>query len=99
MEIERNTDHRAAAIRKAAESDLPAIQAIYSHYVLNGLATFEEGPPAIEEISRRRAAVLDAGLPWLVAEDDGAVVGYAYATLYRPRSAYRFTIEDSVSPR
>ena len=83
-------------IRDAVEADLPAIQSIYAHYVLNSLATFEEEPPAVEEFGRRRAAVLDAGLPWLVAEVDGAVMGYAYAALYRPRSAYRFTIEDSV---
>jgi phosphinothricin acetyltransferase len=83
-------------IRNAFEADVPAIQSIYAHYVLNSLATFEEAPPAVEEITRRRAAVLEAGLPWLVAEVEGTVAGYAYAMLYRPRSAYRFTIEDSV---
>ena len=83
-------------VRAAAEPDLPAIQAIYAHHVLHGLATFEEVPPSVAEMAVRRAAVLKAGLPYLAAEFDGNVVGYAYATAYRPRPAYRFTIEDSI---
>ena len=84
------------AVRDAAETDMPAIQAIYAHHVLHGLATFEEVPPSVLEMTGRRAAVLNAGLPYLAAEIDGLVVGYAYATAYRPRPAYRHTIEDSI---
>ena len=83
-------------VRDAADADLPAIQFIYAHHVLHGLASFEEVPPGVDELRTRMAAVRAAGLPYLVAEVDGAVAGYAYATLYRPRSAYRHTVEDSV---
>lgn len=83
-------------MRDAADADLPAIQFIYAHHVLHGLASFEEVPPGVDELRTRMAAVRAAGLPYLVAEVDGAVAGYAYATLYRPRSAYRHTVEDSV---
>lgn len=75
---------------------MPAIQAIYAHHVLNGRASFEEEAPGIAELTERRAAVLQRGLPHLVAELDGAVAGYAYAGPYRLRSAYRHTVEDSV---
>jgi phosphinothricin acetyltransferase len=83
-------------LRDAIEDDLAAIQAIYAHYVLHGRATFEESPPSVAELRTRRAAVLALGLPYLVAERDGIVLGYSYATAYRPRAAYRHTIEDSV---
>jgi len=83
-------------VRDAAETDMQAIQAIYAHHVLHGLATFEEVPPAVLDMTERRAAVLNAGLPYLAAELDGRLVGYAYATAYRPRPAYRHTIEDSI---
>jgi L-amino acid N-acyltransferase YncA len=83
-------------IRDAAEIDMADVQRIYQPYVLTGLATFEEVPPTLEEMLGRRAAVVAAGLPYLVAEIGGQVVGYAYATSYRPRPAYRHTIEDSV---
>jgi len=83
-------------VRDAADADLPAIQFIYAHHVLYGLASFEEVPPSVDELRTRLATVRAAGLPYLVAEVDGAVAGYAYATLYRPRSAYRHTVEDSV---
>jgi phosphinothricin acetyltransferase len=83
-------------IRDAAGADMPAVQAIYRHHVLHGTASFELTPPSIDEMQQRRAAVLAAGLPYLAAELEGEVVGYAYATLYRPRPAYRFTCEDSV---
>jgi phosphinothricin acetyltransferase len=86
----------AIHIRDATVADMSAIQAIYAYYVLNGLATFEEAPPSIDEIMSRRTSVLEAGLPYLVAEIDGRIVGYSYATAYRPRPAYRYTIEDSV---
>jgi phosphinothricin acetyltransferase len=83
-------------IRDALADDMAAIQAIYSHHVLNGTASFELVPPTQEEMRQRRAAVLAGGLPYLAAERDGEIVGYAYATLYRPRPAYRYTCEDSV---
>jgi L-amino acid N-acyltransferase YncA len=83
-------------IRNAAEVDMAAVQAIYSYYVLHGLATFEETVPSVEEMLARRAAVLAKGYAYLVAECEGRVVGYCYASSYRPRPAYRFTVEDSV---
>jgi phosphinothricin acetyltransferase len=83
-------------VRPSREDDLPAMRAIYAHHVLHGLASFEEAPPDVPELARRRAEVLARGLPWLVAEDEGAVAGYAYAGPYRARPAYRFTLEDSV---
>jgi phosphinothricin acetyltransferase len=88
----RNED----CIRDSGDSDIPAITGIYAHHVLHGTASFEIDPPNVDEISRRRSDVLVRGLPYLVAEDEGRVVGYAYAGLYRPRPAYRFTFEDSV---
>jgi phosphinothricin acetyltransferase len=84
------------AIRDAHPADFDAITRIYAHYVLHALATFEEVPPAVDEMRARHATITAAGLPYLVAELDGTVVGYCYATAYRPRSAYRHTIEDSV---
>lgn len=83
-------------VRDARTDDLAAIQAIYSRHVLDGVATFEETPPDVAEMAERRAKVLAAGLPWFVAEITGAVAGYAYANLFHPRSAWRFTIEDSI---
>ena len=89
-------DIGAVVIRDATDRDMVEVQAIYTHHVLTGLATFEEVPPAVDEMRRRREAVLAAGLPYLVADIDGRVAGYTYATSYRPRPAYRHTIEDSV---
>lgn len=91
-------DPGAAAIlvRDAREGDMVAVQPIYAHHVLHGLASFEEVPPGLEELRARRQGVLAQGLPYLVAEIEGRVVGYSYATAYRPRPAYRYTIEDSV---
>lgn len=83
-------------VRDAADDDVAVVQAIYAHHVLHGISTFEEIPPSIDEIGRRRTAVLESGLPYLVAEVGSRVVGYCYATAYRPRAAYRYTIEDSV---
>jgi len=83
-------------VRAATEGDLEAVARIYEPHVLRGLATFEEVPPTAAEMGLRRAAVLELGLPYLVAEVDGVVVGYAYASVYRTRAAYRHTIEDSV---
>jgi L-amino acid N-acyltransferase YncA len=86
----------ALIIRDAGESDMAAIAGIYAHHVRHGLASFEETAPSAEELGARRASVLRLGLPYLAAELDGRVVGYSYATAYRPRAAYRFTVEDSV---
>ena len=86
----------APAVRALRDDDLIAVQALYAHHVLHGLASFEEVPPGVDELRVRHAAVVAAGLPYLVAELDGRVVGFAYATLYRARSAYRHTVEDSV---
>jgi L-amino acid N-acyltransferase YncA len=87
----------AFSIRPAAAADFDAIQRIYAHHVLHGLASFEETPPDIAELTRRWRAIADAGLPYVCAFDRGStLVGYAYAGPYRPRSAYRFTVEDSV---
>ncbi|MBM3367215.1 MAG: N-acetyltransferase family protein [Betaproteobacteria bacterium] len=84
-------------LRFAAAPDLPAIHAIYSHHVLHGLASFEEELPSLEEMQRRHAEVIAAGLPYLVAEEsDGTILGYGYCSLYRSRSAYRYTLEDSI---
>jgi phosphinothricin acetyltransferase len=86
----------ALLVRDATDADMPAVQAIYTPYVLHGLATFEEVPPPSDEMLSRKAAVLALGLPYLVAESEGRVVGYSYATSYRARPAYRHTIENSV---
>lgn len=84
------------SLRPAVEADIPAIARIYADAVLNGTASFEIEPPAEPEIARRRAALVADGFPYLVAEVDGAVCGYAYAGPYRERAAYRSTVEDSV---
>ncbi|MFC3059141.1 GNAT family N-acetyltransferase [Paenirhodobacter populi] len=83
-------------IRDAEAGDMEAVQAIYAHHVLGGCASFEETPPDARELDARRAHVVAAGLPYLVAQADGRVVGYCYASAYRPRAAYRHTVEDSV---
>ncbi len=83
-------------IRPAAAADLPAITEIYEHAVRYGTATFELIPPDIAEMTRRFGVLEDGGFPYLVAALEGRVVGYAYAGAYRPRPAYRFTVENSV---
>lgn len=83
-------------LRDATRADVPAIHAIYAHHVLHGRASFEEVPPSLDEVQLRFAEVHRKGLPYLVAERDGEVLGYAYASAYRARSAYRFAIEDSI---
>ena len=83
-------------VRDAAPGDFDAIARIYAHYVEHALATFEEIAPSVDDMRARHAAITAAGLPYLVAECDGVIAGYAYASAYRPRSAYRHTIEDSV---
>jgi phosphinothricin acetyltransferase len=83
-------------IRLATPDDIPAIQPIYAHAVLHGTASWEWTPPDEAELARRMAAIRDAGFPYLVAEAEGRVLGYAYAGAYRPRAAYRWTCEDSI---
>jgi len=83
-------------IRDALETDAPALAAIYGHHVLTGFGTFEEVPPTAAEMAARRQAIVGRGLPYLVAEDAGQVLGFAYAGPFRPRGAYRYTVEDSV---
>jgi phosphinothricin acetyltransferase len=83
-------------IRPSVDADIAAITAIYGYYVLNATATFETEVPSAAEIARRREVVLSRRLPYLVAEIDGQVVGFAYAGPYRPRPAYRYTLENSV---
>ena len=83
-------------VRDATVADMAQVQAIYSFYVTRTAASFEEEPPTVEEMIRRRAATLERGMPYLVAEDHGEVVGYTYAGPWRPRSAYRYTLEDSI---
>ena len=86
----------AVRLRSATTADLSAIHAIYARDVVHGTATFELEPPDLVELGQRVTAIQAAGLPWLVAEQDGVVTGYAYAAPYRARPAYRFTVEDSV---
>ena len=83
-------------VRPATSADAPAVGAIYGHHVLTGLGTFEETPPTDAEMAERMAGVQGRGLPYLVAEDAGRVLGFAYAAPFRPRAAYRYTAEDSV---
>jgi phosphinothricin acetyltransferase len=84
------------AIRPSGDGDIAEIAAIYRHHVLHGVASFEDIPPDENEIARRRGDILALKLPYLVAERSGRVVGYCYASRYRTRSAYRFTLEDSI---
>jgi L-amino acid N-acyltransferase YncA len=83
-------------VRPSLASDIAAIAAIYGYHVQNGTASFEIDPPDEAEMARRRSGVLERGLPYLTAEMDGEIAGYAYASPYRPRAAYRFTLEDSI---
>lgn len=83
-------------IRAAVNDDMAAIQRIYARYVLTSTATFEEAVPTVAEMQARRAHVVEQGFPYLVAEINNDIVGYSYASPYRPRIAYRYTIEDSI---
>ncbi|MBB3639889.1 MULTISPECIES: GNAT family N-acetyltransferase [Variovorax] len=84
------------AIRPSREEDIAAITAIYAHHVLHGTGTFETEPPSPAEMASRRADVLARNLPYLVAEEDGEVLGFAYCNWFKPRPAYRFSAEDSI---
>lgn len=84
------------AVRDATPADMAAIREIYAHHVLHSVASFEEVPPDEAEMNRRREEVVAKGFPYLVAERQGIVRGYGYCSSFRPRSAYRYTVEDSV---
>ena len=86
-------------IRDATASDVADIQAIYAHHVLHGAGTFEEEPPSVEEMLQRFHTVVDRGFGWLVACDATGVLGYGYYAPFRERSAYRYTVEDSIYVR
>jgi phosphinothricin acetyltransferase len=83
-------------VRDATASDASAMADIYGHNAIHGTGTFEEAPPTAPEMAARLDAVRERGMPWVVVEEDGRVLGYAYAGPYRTRSAYRYTAEDSV---
>jgi len=83
-------------IRECEPRDIATITQIYAHHVLHGLATFEIEPPDTEEMERRRRTTIERGFPYLVAERTGEIVGYSYVGPYRPRDAYRYTVENSV---
>ena len=93
---------KQVTIRPSREADMPAVQRIYAHHVMHGFGSFEEEPPDLAELMRRRSEYLSRRLPYLVAELEGRadgerrIVGYAYAGPYRTRSAYRFTVENSI---
>ncbi len=86
-------------IRDAVEADVPEIQSIYAYHVLTGAGTFEEAPPSVEEMLERFQKVKQRDWAWLVASDATGVLGFAYYTQFRDRSAYRFTVEDSIYVR
>lgn len=86
----------APRLRPAVAADLPQIATIYAHHVQTGIASFEETPPDVAEMTRRHAELTGNGFPYFVAELDGVIGGYAYAGPYRARSAYRYAVEDSV---
>lgn len=96
MSHDRTPPPSSFGVRDAEARDLPEVQRIYAHHVLHGLASFEVEPPDLAEIVRRHEGVRALGLPYLVAEENGRVLGYAYASQYRPRIGYRFTLEDSI---
>jgi L-amino acid N-acyltransferase YncA len=86
-------------IRDASEADVPEIQSIYAHHVLTGTGTFEEEPPSVEEMHTRYRHIVDNGWRWLVAVDQSGVLGYAYYSQFRDRTAYRFCAENSIYVR
>ena len=83
-------------IRDALESDAEAVHAIYAHHVLHGTASYDIDPPSLEDIRGKMRWIIGEGWPFLVAEANGEVVGYAYSTQFRDRAAYRFTCENSI---
>ncbi len=92
----RNAVFGGVLLRDSTENDIPSVQAIYAGHVRHGTGSFEEIPPDYEEMRQRRAAIVARGLPYVVATREDRVLGFAYAAPFRPRPAYRFTIEDSI---
>ena len=91
-----HTSSNMPIIRPSTDADIPAITAIYAHHVLNSTGTFETEAPSEQDMTNRRADVMGKGLPYLVAVDDGQVVGFAYGNWFKPRPAYRYSVEDSI---
>lgn len=91
-----NANASLPAPRDTTDADVPAIREIYAHHVSHGLGSFEEIPPDAAELAQRRRSILDKGLPYIAIDLDGKLAGYAYAGPFRPRSAYRFSVEDSI---
>jgi L-amino acid N-acyltransferase YncA len=85
-----------SVVRPATPADLKAVAGIFTHYVLHTVATFEENPPTVADWERRLADLTGRGLPFLVAESEGAVAGFAYAAPWRPKPAYRYTVENTI---
>jgi phosphinothricin acetyltransferase len=94
--MSEDTPRPHIVVRPSKAGDIAAIAEIYGHHVLNGLASFELLAPSVDEMGKRRADIIGRKFPYLSAEIDGRVVGYAYASLYRTRPAYRHTLEDSI---
>jgi L-amino acid N-acyltransferase YncA len=92
-------DPSAITVRACEEGDMPSVTEIYAHHVLHSPATFELDPPSLQEMMHRRRVIVEGGYVYLVAEADTGIVGYAYASAYRSRPAYRFTVENSVYVR
>lgn len=86
-------------VRDAGDGDIAALHAIYSHHVLHGFGTFDEAPPSVDDFADKWRGVVAVGLPWLVAVDGGEIAGFSYASPFRPRTGYRYTVEDSVYVR
>jgi L-amino acid N-acyltransferase YncA len=93
------TGPRTMIIRDATEADVPEIQSIYAHHVLTGTGTFEEEPPSVEQMLGRYRNIVEHGWRWLVAADETGVLGYGYFSQFRPRTAYRYCVEDSIYVR
>ena len=96
LNAKNRTLTRMPLLRSSRDSDVAAIAAIYAHHVLHGTGTFETEPPSDADMASRRADVLAKGLPYLVAEQDGEILGFAYGNWFKPRPAYRYSVEDSV---
>ncbi|WP_091741881.1 GNAT family N-acetyltransferase [Phenylobacterium immobile] len=87
---------QSVIVRTSTPADADAMAAIYGWHAVHGFGTFEEAAPTTADMAARRAAIVAKGLPHFIAEDDGGVLGFAYAGPFRPRAAYRYTVEDSV---
>jgi L-amino acid N-acyltransferase YncA len=97
--VEHSSEISRCVVRPSTSADMPYVTAIYAKFVAESTATFELTAPSELEMSRRREAVLDLGLPYLVGELEGYVVGFCYASQFRPREGYRYTVEDSIYVR